>query len=200
MRFIRNQAIIERCAFSVTGLAVNYIVYDEGGNVHASGATAEIGATAVYWITFTPDNAGDWTLYFYCTATGERHTFHYPVYDANDASSGTHNIEIADDVDEEDVVEITATNIYSLSFYIDLTTLEAAGEGGTVTVRLYNMIDAVNYREVAYTQYVVGTSVEHPNIEYWLIHHHSKITIQCSSAVTAQRACPFRIITETRGA
>ena len=32
MRFIRNQAIIERCAFSVTGLTVNYIVYDEAGN------------------------------------------------------------------------------------------------------------------------------------------------------------------------
>ena len=76
-----NRAIIERCPFSATGLAVSSIVYDEAGGAFGTPAINEIGATGVYWGTFTPDAEGDWTFYFYCAATGERHTYHYPVYD-----------------------------------------------------------------------------------------------------------------------
>ena len=58
MTFKRNVAIIERCPFSATGLTVKYIIYDEGGNSHASGDASEIGVTGVYTVTFTPDNSG----------------------------------------------------------------------------------------------------------------------------------------------
>lgn len=78
--FIKGRAIREVAPFSATLLDVDYYLYDEALN-ESTGNTTEIAGRKLYYHTFTPDAAGDWMLVLFCAATGETHTFHYPVYD-----------------------------------------------------------------------------------------------------------------------
>jgi len=194
--FIKNQVIEERVGFSAPGLTVGYIVYDESRNTHASGSATEIGSTGVYYASFTPDTDGDWTFYFYCSSTGERHTFHYPVRTPASTST-THSITTTNDKTETQVFEIQKANIYRLAIYLDLDVLEAAGEGGIVTVRLYNKIDGSNYSDqpIAEVDYEVGTTNEYPNIEIIMVEGYCKLMIQCSTDVTVTRNITYRYIT-----
>lgn len=194
--FIKDVAIEERAPFSATGLTVNYIVYDESRNTHASGATTEIGSTGVYYISFTPDIDGDWTLYMYCSTTGEKHTFHYPVRTPASTST-THTITTANDKTETQVFEITKTTIYHLSIYTDLDVLESAAEGDTITFRLYNKVDGSNYSDqpLGESDYVVGSSDEYPNFELNMVEGNCKLTVQCSDDVTVSRNFTYRYIT-----
>ena len=112
----------------------------------------------------------------------------------------THNITTANDKSETDVVEISKTNIYGLSIFLDLNALVAAVEGGTVTVKLYNKVDETNYRCICKVTFVVGTDVEHPNFEAKMLNHNSKVTIQCSADVTTTRQINGRYIVRDLGA
>ena len=199
MMFIRNRSIEIRPPFSSAGLTVNYIVYDESRNIHSSGTASELGTGGVYYTSFTPDNQGDWTVFMYCLTTGEKHTFNYALRDVTSTGSGTYYIEVADGTTEQTVITISKAGSYSLSYYMDLNTLITNSEGGTVTSRLYNRIDGSNYRIIAEWDFAVGVNTEHPSVEVNMLKGYSYLSIQLSSAVTAQRACPFKILIEDIG-
>lgn len=127
------------------------------------------------------------------------------IYDAVAAISGTatavktqtaHNITTANDTSETEIIEITESGNYAFSAYLDLDTLEAAGEGGTVTVTLYNKIDDSNYADtpIAVSTYVVGTSTAYPSIEASMINGYCSLRIQCSDDVTDTRTIACKTI------
>jgi hypothetical protein len=109
-------------------------------------------------------------------------------------TAATHDVTTVNDTTETQVFEITDTTIYALSVYFDLNALVAAAEGGTVTLRLYNKIDAATYREIAKVEFIVGTERTHPSFEAAMINHNAKVTIQCSTNVTATRTINYRYI------
>lgn len=113
-------------------------------------------------------------------------------------TAGTHDITTANDKIETDVVEITDTTKYGLSMYFDLNTLVAAGEGGTVTIRMKNKIDESTYREVGKATFIVGSTTTHPSFEVMRINHNVKFTIQCSTDVTVTRQINYRYIKEPK--
>jgi hypothetical protein len=199
--FIRNRLIEEKAPFSATGLTVSYTVYDESRNSFATGSATEISATAVFWASFTPDTVGDWTLYIYCASTGERHTFHYLVYDSVDSGNLAHNITTTDDTIETLVVEVANAKVYALSAYFDLDVLETAAEGGTITIKAYNKIDGTNYSDkpIAKIDYNIGASSVYPNLEASRLNGYTKFTIQCSGNVSTTRTISYRYIYEDLG-
>jgi len=107
---------------------------------------------------------------------------------------GTHDITVANDLAETDVVEISSTTIYGLSMYFDLSPLVTASEGGTITIRMYNKIDETTYREIAKAMFIVGTTTTHSNFEAIRLNHNTKFTIQCSGNVTGTRTINYRYI------
>jgi hypothetical protein len=109
-------------------------------------------------------------------------------------TDGSHDITTANDKAETDVFEITNAGSYALNIYTDLNTLIAASEGGVVTLRLKNKIDEANYVEIWKQTFTIGGDTTHPCCEVAMIHHHSKLTVQCSSDVAATRAIPYRYI------
>ena len=109
-------------------------------------------------------------------------------------TDGSHDITTANDKAETDVLEITNAGSYAVNIYTDLNTLIAASEGGVVTLRLYNKIDEANYKEIWKQSFTIGVDTTHPCCEVSMIHHHSKLTVQCSSDVTDTRAIPYRYI------
>lgn len=110
-------------------------------------------------------------------------------------TASTHDITTANDQTETDMFSISATTMYQLSVYVDVSVLVTAVEGGTVTFRLYNKIDETNYREIATTDFVVGTTTTHPSFEVMMCNHNSKLTIQCGADVTETRTINYRYIT-----
>jgi len=112
--------------------------------------------------------------------------------------SGTHNITTTNATVETDIVEITDSTRYGLSIYFDLSSLVTANEGGTVTIRMYNKIDEVNYRQIASAEFTVGTTSTHPNFEARRLNHNTKFTIQCSSNVSVTRTITYRYIKEPK--
>lgn len=116
---------------------------------------------------------------------------------AQDGGDLTHDITTTNDTVETDLFELSNTNIYALTVKFDLDVLETAGEGGTITFRLYEKINGSSYptnNPNVIFQYVVGTSDEYPSIETDLIHGNSKLTIQCSGDVTTTRQINYRRI------
>lgn len=97
---------------------------------------------------------------------------------------------------ENDIATISKINRYKVSVYLDLNTLVAAAEGGTVTVRFYNRIDEATFRIVALATFVVGTTTVHPSVEVNMIKDQTKFSIQCSSAVSVNRAIPYYYLTQ----
>lgn len=111
-------------------------------------------------------------------------------------SGSNYNVEIAHGTTEQTLIEVTKTNIYAISIYTDLSALIAAGEGGTVTLRLYNKVDESNYIKIATAYHTIGVTEIHPNFEVQSINDNCKVTIQLSSEVTAQRTINYRYITK----
>jgi len=124
------------------------------------------------------------------------------VENAVDAGNLTHDITTVNDLAETQIVEIAKAGIYSLSVFFDLDTLETAAEGGTVKIRVYNKVDGTNYSDKpsAYAEYVVGQENEYPSVEINLVHGYCKVTIQCSTDVTATRTIAYRHLERDLGA
>jgi len=188
--FIRGRTIEAIAPFTTTGLTVSTILYDESRNP-TNGTATEIGSTANYYYSFVPDIVGDWRLVMYNGT--EKHVFFFPVYDYSDTST-THSITTSNDTVETQIFEVVKAGLYNLSVFIDLSTLQTYSEGGTVTLRLYNKIDGTNYRILAETNFVVGTTTEHPSFEVNCLHQYSKVMIQCSGDVTTTRAITYRYV------
>jgi hypothetical protein len=115
-------------------------------------------------------------------------------------TGASHNVTVVHDTAEQDVVEIAKAGTYALSVFIDLSALVTAVEGGTIIARLYNKIDETNYREIAASQFIVGTDTTHPSIEANMVNHNCKVTLQMGSAVTGTRAVPYKYIVRDLGA
>jgi hypothetical protein len=124
------------------------------------------------------------------------------VENAVDAGNLTHDITTTNDKTETQIVEIAKNGIYALSVLFDLDTLETAAEGGTIKIRVYNKVDGANYSDKpsAYAEYVVGQENEYPSIEINLVHGYCKVTIQCSTDVTATRTIAYRHLERDLGA
>jgi hypothetical protein len=124
------------------------------------------------------------------------------IENAVDAGNLTHDITTANDKTETQIVEIAKNGIYALSVFFDLDTLETAAEGGTVKIRVYNKVDGTNYSDKpnAYAEYVVGQENEYPSVEINLVHGYCKVTIQCSTDVTATRTIAYRHLERDLGA
>ncbi len=124
------------------------------------------------------------------------------VENAVDGGDLTHDITTANDTVETQVTEIAKTGIYTLSVYFDLDTLESAVEGGLIKIRVYNKVDGTNYsnKPVAYIPYVVGAENEYPSVEANMLHGYTKLTIQCTTDVTATRTVAYRVVTRDLGA
>ena len=197
--FIKGVSIEERAPFSGSLLTVSYIVYDESRNVHASGSAVEIGTTGVYYTSFIPDIDGDWTLYMYCSSTGEKHTFHYRISSAV-VVNDTHEITTANDLSETTIEEINLGYEYDISMSFDLDALENNSEGGIITIRVYNKPNGSTYssKPVAELEYAVGFDDLYPAFS-GEVHNICKVTIQCSEDISLNRNIPYEYITRRVG-
>lgn len=110
----------------------------------------------------------------------------------------SHNITTANDKTETDVFAVASSDVYAFSVFFDLDVLEANSEGGTVTFKLYNVIDGSAYSDVpsAKCDYVVGSSGEYPSMEVGMLYGNFKVTVQCSDDVTTTRAITYRYMTK----
>jgi len=111
-------------------------------------------------------------------------------------TTGTHNIEIAHGTAVQTVLDISPIRHGNIAVQFDLNTVIVAIEGGTITFRLQNMIDGVNLRIIDRTDFLIGTDEVHPTISGFVQEGTNtvRVTIQVNSAVSAQRAVPYRII------
>lgn len=113
---------------------------------------------------------------------------------ATDGGDLTHNITTANDKTETQVFEESENDTYQLAVMFDFDTLETSGEGGTVTLRMYNKVDGSNYPDIpnVILQYVIGSEVEYPSLYARSVHGDCKVTIQCSTDVTDTRIVSYR--------
>uniref|UniRef100_A0A6M3IXK1 Uncharacterized protein n=1 Tax=viral metagenome TaxID=1070528 RepID=A0A6M3IXK1_9ZZZZ len=111
-------------------------------------------------------------------------------------TASTHNVEVADGTTEVTVANYTPTKMGQIAAQLDLATLVTAGEGGNVIVRLKFMIDGTNLRIIDRADFTVGTDEVHPTVSGFVVEgtNYVQVTVQANSAVTAQRAVPYRII------
>jgi len=109
----------------------------------------------------------------------------------NAKTTGSHNITVANDTAETDVFSLAKTAPWGLSVYLDLASLVAAVEGGTITVRYYMKVDESNYAQIGKSEFIVGTDTVMPSCEVIRGNHGFKATIQCSTNVTDTRAVPY---------
>ncbi|MBI2020071.1 hypothetical protein HYS94_01490, partial [Candidatus Daviesbacteria bacterium] len=95
------------------------------------------------------------------------------------------------------VTEISPIRHGQIAVELDINTLIAAAEGGTVIVRLLNMIDGATLRIIDRVDFTIGGANEvHPTVRGWVQEGTTtaRITIQLNSAVTVNRDIPWRII------
>jgi hypothetical protein len=111
-------------------------------------------------------------------------------------ASGNHNVTTVNDTVETQVFESTSAKVRAVSVWFDLDALVAAGEGGQVSIRLYNYVDGAAYSDVpsARSDFTVGTSTMYPSIEAGMITGNVKVTIQCGLGVTSTRNITYRYI------
>jgi len=111
-------------------------------------------------------------------------------------STGTHNVEVVHGTEEQVFATISPAKNGKMAVVFDLDTLEGASEGGTITVRLKQKVDGANFRTIDRATYIVGADEMHPIVEEVAFKgaDTAQISIQCSSAVTTQRAIPYRVI------
>jgi len=113
-----------------------------------------------------------------------------------ETSTATHNIEVADGTSEVSVATFSPSKNGKFAVQFDVSAIETAGEGGTVTLRLKSKLDGTNLRTIDKSSYIVGTDEMMPGVEDTVFKGTDIVeaTIQCSSAVTLQRAVPYRVI------
>ena len=112
-------------------------------------------------------------------------------------TDSTHSVEVAHGVAETSIATFTPHRNGKTGVEFDLSTLIAAGEGGTVTVRLKHMIDNVTVKTIDKQTFVIGVDEVHPTVEGWLDANNTngaEITIQCSVAVTGPRSVAYKIV------
>jgi len=111
-------------------------------------------------------------------------------------STATHNVEVADGTSEVSVATFSPSKNGEFAVQFDVSALETAGEGGTVTIRLKSKLDGTNLRTLDKSSYIVGTDEMMPAVKDTVFKGTDVVeaTIQCSSAVTLQRAVPYRVI------
>lgn len=113
-----------------------------------------------------------------------------------ETSTATHNIEVADGTSEVSVATFSPSKNGKFAVQFDVSALEDAGEGGTVTIRLKSKLDGTNLRTIDKSSCIVGTDEMMPGVEDTVFKGTDIVeaTIRCSSAVTAQRAVPYRVV------
>jgi len=112
------------------------------------------------------------------------------------AITGTHAITAAHGTVEQTIALITPTRNLPFAAYFDVNTLIVAGEGGTLTFRLKLQIDGTNLRTIDKSSFVIGTDEIHPSVNGFsdIGANAMSLTVQCSIAVSADRAVPYRIL------
>jgi hypothetical protein len=188
--FVKGRLITVTAPFALTGLVVSITLYDELGNIEATGNASEQGANANYYYSFTPNADGDWRLVMYNGA--EKHIFHFPVYSSLKTAATYTFI----DTTERQIFEVGKFGNYALTVMFDLDTLETAVEGGIITIKVYNRVDNATYpdKPSARIDHVIGSSLVYPSIEAMRLGGYSKVTIQPSTATT--RVIPYYYIVE----
>ena len=95
---------------------------------------------------------------------------------------------------EQTIATVTPISTGKIVFQLDLATLVAASEGGTVTVRLKSMIDGSNLRTIDRATMAVASDEIHPSVSGMVTTTSSSVqlTVQCSSAATANRSVPYK--------
>jgi len=109
------------------------------------------------------------------------------------ATSASHTITNAHGTNETTIATISPSRTGEFEFQLDVAAPETAGEGGTITIRLKHKIDAATERIIDIATYLVGTDEIHPSIHAMVKEGASLVvvTVQCSVAVTGDRACPY---------
>lgn len=204
--------IVDGDGTPTSGLSVTHADIDPSAN--RATRSADDDSNGWYSASFTPDEAGLWGTEF--TVSGD-----YTVYGAmnkinvgggvidditdaigeSSATNGSHNITTANDKTETTIVEINLGYIFDLSMSLDYDALETAGEGGTVTITVYNKPDGTNYADspIGLMEYVVGSTTVYPSFTVEKIHNICKIMIECSADVTATRAVSYEYVSTKRG-
>ena len=111
-------------------------------------------------------------------------------------TEATYSVTTSNDTVETQIFENAIATNYAFDAYFDFNALTAAAEGGVVTLRVYNKIDGTNYREILYVQFTVGSDAENPSVHFPMLHNYSKVTIQCSTDVSATRSVPYVKLTK----
>ena len=93
---------------------------------------------------------------------------------------------------EQDALEFTKTNIYSiLSLHLDLA---AFTNGRVITARIYSKVDGSTYRLLDTVLYTVGTHNAISITPQMNLNHHWKITIQINTVEAGAKSVPFRYV------
>ena len=106
-------------------------------------------------------------------------------------SNGIHSVTQSTATIETTIHEDTDTGTYDLSVYLDFSAMGSAAQGGTITCRLHNKVDEANYREVAKAEFIAGADTTYPSFEVGMLHHNTKITVQCGTAITSNYSVPW---------
>ena len=97
---------------------------------------------------------------------------------------------------EQNMTSYSPIHNRRVGVHVDLSSLVASGEGGTVTVRFKHKVDDVNYVPVDIASFIVGVDELHPELDAWGSSEDDAmlITIQLASAVTADRTVYYKIM------
>ena len=106
----------------------------------------------------------------------------------------THTVTNGHGTAEQTIATVTPISTGKIVFQLDLATLVAASEGGTVTVRLKSMIDGSNLRTIDRATMAVASDEIHPSVSGMVTTTSSSVqlTVQCSSAATANRSVLYK--------
>ena len=113
-------------------------------------------------------------------------------------TTGSHTITDSNDTVETEVVALTAHRTGELAVELDLNSLIAIPEGGTITCRLKHKILS-ELCTIDICEFIIGTDEVHPTLTGWIDHQVAdsvQVTIQCSSNITGgqTRAIPYKVI------
>ena len=91
---------------------------------------------------------------------------------------------------------LTGTTRRKVTYWLDMTNIDADAGGGNCTIRVKAKIDESNYRTLDTITWVNGTSDNGVTIEIPPFHHNLQVTFQMSIALAGDVAVPYRIVTE----
>lgn len=111
-------------------------------------------------------------------------------------ASSTFTLTAAMGTAEQTISDLSPIRHGRIAVELDLNTLVAAVEGGTVIVRLKNMIDGATLRTIDRASFIIGTDEAHPTVSGWVQEGTTtaRVTIQANSAVSVNRDIPWRIV------